>query len=243
MNWEIYRCALDPAGAAIYDFILRGLQDRLSLIHIPLTSSSAVNGIFAAVLKDHPEIPWASGKWRGQPEATAAVSPVYTLSEEEIRAFQGELQIIGEAVRDMLRLPEAQRVRWAYDFLLENVIYDLSAPHSQDAYGALMEGRAVCRGIAKGLQLLLRCCGLEAFTVEGRLCENSLHVWNIVSLSGVCYHLDLTMGYPAFSFLYTDKCLPYDRYAAFCVSDESLRKTHAWDAEQTPIRCPRNLRK
>lgn len=193
------------------------------------------------VLRDHPEIVWTNGRWRGKAGATSIVMPEYTLDEAGIQAFQKETSIMEEILHELSACAEVDRVRWVFDFLLQNVVYDLQAPHSQDAYGALVEGRAVCRGIAKATQLLLRTCGLQAVIIDGQLCEEALHVWNIVSLSDGCYHLDVTMGYPMFSSLYTRRGLPYNTYAAFCVSDETLCRTHRWDAGNFPIHCLNDL--
>ena len=51
------------------------------------------------------------------------------------------------------------------------------------------------------------------------------------------YHTDVSMGYPEFAFLYETGNIPYNKYCAFCVSDETLRKTHRWDPEGMPLKC------
>lgn len=242
IDGEFYRKLLTADGAGIYSVILDGLRNRDQRIHISRTPAEIVNEVIAAVLRDYPEIAWTCGNWRGQPKETSLIVPEYTLVEEEIDAFQNELLVMREAVREILELPEQDRVRWAYDFVLDNVVYDLSAAHSQDAYGVFMEGHAVCRGIAKGVQLLLKICGVNAITGEGSLNEGALHIWNIVSLADGNYHLDVTMGYPMFSPLYTRLGLSHHRYAAFCVSDRTLRRTHSWDADSIPISCDRDLK-
>ena len=241
MNAEFYRELLSDQESALYAVILENLKDRSELIRFPPVSSQTVNRIISFVLRDHPEIAWTNGKWRGEAGTTSFVIPDYTLDEAEIRTFQAETSRMAEALDSALRLSEEQRLRQVFDFLLESIAYDLYAPHSQDAYGALIEGRAVCRGIAKAVQLLLRACGLHAITLEGRLNREARHVWNVVSLSSGCYHLDVTMGYPAFSALYTNRGLNYHSDAAFCVSDETLRRTHEWGTEAIPIRCPFDL--
>ena len=238
MDAEFYRSLLTDEDALLYELLLDGLLRRAKAIRILPSAPLVVNRAMSCVLKDHPELAWTIGKWSGHPGKTSIVIPEYTLDAAEIRCFQEEMSAMEEALRSISQLPAAQRVKWVFDFVLENVAYDLSAAHSQDAYGALVEGSAVCRGIAKGMQLMLRACGLEAITLEGRLCEGAVHVWNVVSLPDGCFHLDLTMGYPMFSALYTRRGLPWSRYAAFCVSDETLCQTHIWDSASVPLHCP-----
>lgn len=241
MSAQSYRSLLSAEEGLLYTAILDGLLNRAESIHIPPHSPAAVNRLISFVLRDHPEIAWTCGQWKGEVERTSVIIPVYTLDQAGIQAFQTELSLMKNALQGMAEIPEAQRVQWVFDFLVDNIVYDLHAPHSQDAYGVLIDGRAVCRGIAKGAQLLLRACGLEAIVLEGQLNEEALHCWNAVFLSDGCYHLDLTMGYPMFSALYTRRGLPYNKYAAFCVSDETLRRTHRWKTEDFPVRCPRDL--
>ena len=238
---EFYRSLLSGKEDVLYSILLQGLQDRTQVIRFPASATITVNRVMGAILHDHPEIVWTNGQWSGEPEKTSVAIPKYTLSEDGIYAFQREATLMAEVLRAVATLPERERVRWIYDFLLENIVYDLQSPHSQDAYGALVEGRAVCRGITKAVQLLLRACGLEATTLDGKLNGEALHTWNVATLAVGSFHLDLTMGYPMFAPLYTGRGLPYSRYAAFCVSDDTLRQTHSWDYASFPIHCLHDL--
>ncbi len=234
---DFYRALLPDRGSDIYETILSGLRGQADLIRIPPTPPGEVNRILRAVLADHPELPWATGKWQGTPGLTEVIRPRYGMTPEERAAFQAflpGLKAAGEALRGMPRIAGIRRV---FDFLLGTVIYDLSAPHSQNAYGALVERRAVCRGIAKAFQLLAGLCGIPAVCVEGSLDGESLHVWNIVITETGNYHTDVSMGYLEFAFLYETGNIPYNKYCAFCVSDETLRKTHRWDPEGMPLKC------
>ena len=234
---EFYRSLLPARESEIYETILNGLRTQAEVISIPLTPSAGVNRMIGSVLADHPELPWASGRWRGKPDFTDMILPCYTMTKEECAAFRQSLNEWKAFTNRFLPLPEIRQIRMLYDEMLATVTYDPAALHSQNAFGALTEKRALCRGIAKGFQLLMEACGIPAICVEGTLDGESLHVWNIVRTESGNYHVDISMGYPQFDFLYTEKGLRYNKYSAFCVSDETLRKTHRWDPEAVPLSC------
>ena len=59
------------------------------------------------------------------------------------------------------------------------------------AYGALVEGEAVCDGYAKALKILLDRVGIENIIVN-QIDEEIAHAWNVVKLDGEYYHVDAT---------------------------------------------------
>ena len=68
-----------------------------------------------------------------------------------------------------------------------------TAPHAYTAYGALVEGKAVCEGYAKAMQLLLQKASIPVTLVTGSVKETSeSHMWNLITIHGENYHLDAT---------------------------------------------------
>lgn len=59
------------------------------------------------------------------------------------------------------------------------------------AYGALVEGRAVCEGYARAYQALLTTESIECGLVAS---FGGDHMWNTAVLDGVSYHIDTTWG-------------------------------------------------
>ncbi len=79
-----------------------------------------------------------------------------------------------------------------YDTAAANSGFDAS-PTAYSAYGALVDGKAVCEGYARGMQLLLKHCGISSTLVFGKSVENDeQHMWNMVTINGKDYHLDAT---------------------------------------------------
>lgn len=77
-----------------------------------------------------------------------------------------------------------------YDFLSETVTYE-ETENAHDAWGALIDKKAVCEGVSYAFCLLAKKCGLESVVVDGLLNGQS-HAWNIVSIDNKPYHLDVT---------------------------------------------------
>lgn len=77
-----------------------------------------------------------------------------------------------------------------YDYLVTTVTYrDADCAH--DAWGALVDRKAVCEGISYAFCLLAKTCGIDAIKISGSLSGGS-HAWNMVNIYGKTYHLDAT---------------------------------------------------
>ena len=78
-----------------------------------------------------------------------------------------------------------------HDALIKSITYDLTAPNAHNAYGALVDGRAVCEGYAEAYQILLEKVGIMSYVVRG-MGNGESHAWNLVRLDGKYYYSDLT---------------------------------------------------
>lgn len=85
--------------------------------------------------------------------------------------------------------------------VLEDIILPTRDLVSADAYGALVQGEAVCYGYADSFQLLMDMLGIECITVDGTANEESEpHAWNMVRLDGRWYCVDVTWDDPVGMF-------------------------------------------
>lgn len=99
-------------------------------------------------------------------------------------------------------------------------------PNAYNAYGALVEGKAVCEGYARAMQLLLGLADIPSTLVIGRSLENGQeHMWNMVTVNGQNYHVDPTWND-------SDDRL---RHSFFNLSTALLERTHTIDDGQTGI--------
>ena len=101
-------------------------------------------------------------------------------------------------------------------WLCDNCRYDQDAGDdslSHLAYGALVDGLAVCDGYTGAYNLLLKLEGIECSALF-----NDSHIWTLAALDGKEYHIDVTWG---------------DQYGRtdlrwFGMSAEQSRKHHQW---------------
>lgn len=117
---------------------------------------------------------------------------------------------------------------YLHDQLLSICSYDDDAafssaqyPNAYSAYGALVEGRAVCEGYAKAMQLLLNTLSIPAALVRGYSAENqTAHMWNVVEINDQNYFLDPTWND-------NDQQI---HYAYFNITSAELKRSHIVDS-------------
>lgn len=119
-----------------------------------------------------------------------------------------------------------------HDYIINNCVYSYSDDNDNSeysAYGALVNGKAVCSGYAAAANLLLMCSGVESKIVTGVAThikngqsESENHAWNQVKIGGEWYHLDVTWDDPV-----GDKNTLIHEY--FNINDNIIGEDHEWD--------------
>lgn len=86
---------------------------------------------------------------------------------------------------------EYERELYIHDYLAETVTYTTETyvkdQSEYTAYGAVVEHRSVCMGIAIAARMLLNGVGVDCGCLY-----NDEHMWNVVRIDGKCYNLDIT---------------------------------------------------
>lgn len=90
------------------------------------------------------------------------------------------------------------KIKLAHDYIINHTKYDsnrsdknISSYDSDTAYGALIEGYALCGGYTDSMAILLDRLGIKNFKIAS---DN--HIWNAVYMDDTWYHLDLTWDDP-----------------------------------------------
>lgn len=118
-----------------------------------------------------------------------------------------------------------------HDYLVRNVAYGYPEGREQKdstgylAYGALVEGKAVCNGYAQAMKLLCDLTGVECQMIAGQA-DGENHAWNLVRLGEKWYHADVTWDDPEPDE--KDRML----YSYFNLHDEEMALTHQWNAAE-----------
>ena len=116
---------------------------------------------------------------------------------------------------------------YLHDKLLSSCAYDQAAtesaakhPNAYSAYGALVQGKAVCEGYAKAMQILLNAASIPTTVVRGFSAENQTgHMWNLVNVNDNYYYLDPTWN----------DSEPQHHYSYFNITSDQLKRTHITD--------------
>ena len=131
-----------------------------------------------------------------------------------------------------------------HDYIIEHCEYSTGREDDKNefrAYGALVDGKAVCNGYAEAMSLLLSCAEVEnryvigtaiqPFSVDrntedkgdGGHPEN--HAWNQVCINQKWFNVDATWDDP-------DIGMPVVSHRYFNITDEILREDHTWSEEK-----------
>ncbi len=160
----------------------------------------------------------------------AGYAPVF--SDETSNAYI-IYEIARQTLREIIRDDMDEREKWrsVYGHLASTVVYDVelaTLTGDIDGYanarafhleGVFLDGLAVCDGIAKAVELLGLLEGLDVETVYG-VVDNVNHAWNMVSVDGDWYHMDVTFA----QLIIDDKI--YFNHVFFLVDDERISETH-----------------
>lgn len=161
---------------------------------------------------------------------------VFTMNAREREQAQTKLErVVEQLVNSRRDTDEFSSELYFHDQLLEICSYDKNAaasddpallfPHAFSAYGALVEGKAVCEGYSRAMQLLLHSVGIKATLVGGFDELNVAHMWNMVTIDGRNYHLDVTW----------DDSEDYRRHTFFNLTTEEILRTHRLDEENIGV--------
>jgi transglutaminase-like putative cysteine protease len=127
-------------------------------------------------------------------EINIEVTKLY--SDEEIEEINKKMdEIENEIYTDDMSVED--KILAVHDYIVNNTIYDENAANktssykSNKAYGALIQGYAVCGGYADAMALFL-----DRLNVPNYKVSSETHVWNAVYINESWLHLDLTWDDP-----------------------------------------------
>ena len=191
-----YYAMLDSKVQKLYKQIYASACDLVSSFEPCVeVNTDQVQYAFEAVFADHPELFYIQTAYTEKYTADKKVVEIdlayYTIAndlENARAAFDAAATAIEEGAR---QYPDAySREKYVHDYLIQNVVYDASAPLDQSAYSALVNGRSVCAGYARAFQYVCQKLGIPAYYCAGTSGED--HAWNIVKLGDGYYNVDVT---------------------------------------------------
>lgn len=123
-------------------------------------------------------------------------------SKEQVKQAQTQFENkVDQIIRPIKNQTTYEKVKYVHDWLVDNVEYDSSGINSHNAYGAIIEGRAVCDGYARALRYMLGKLDVTIMFAAGNATNSTgqteAHAWNYVKMDdGQWYAIDITWDDP-----------------------------------------------
>ncbi|MCH5197337.1 MAG: hypothetical protein J1E34_00390 [Oscillospiraceae bacterium] len=211
-----------------YRLIYNSVFSHKSKIQIPKISQSELTEVMIAIRGDNPHLLCLDRTYTYyEAPKSCFVLPDYTRNAEECAALTSLLM---EKARELISsIPES-----ADEFIKELYLHNsicaectyADGAFSDNAYGALIDGKALCEGYTMGFKLLLDMAGFTSSVVRGNAeninGEKDAHIWNIVKLGAGWYYTDVTWDDPI-----TNSELSNLRHSYFNISEKELSLSHS----------------
>lgn len=232
---------LTSGQRSLYYLLYKEMSRGSYNMKLPLSfPKNSVNLIVKLVLGDHPELInfdnccvyfACLGLFN-----SLKLQPVFSAREAknaQLRFDDETQKIIRTFIKPGSNL--LQKALAIHDYLVNNVTYDedelyriKSSVVSHTAYGAIVEKKAVCEGIAYAFSHLAKQVGISTTVVNG-IADGGEHAWNMIQIGSDYYHIDATWD------IKNRPDSTVKAYDYFCVSDDDL-KLRNWDKKIYP-RC------
>lgn len=189
----------------LYETVQNGILRCAQRIWIDKADPSLINIQLKKLLEKNPQIFWFDGRWKWihQPEG-CWMEPIYRLSIPEIQKAQKKIRATLYRQNELAAASDFEKICGVYDWILENVSYGIGKSDGQTIYEALVLREAVCKGMAKSVQLLLGQLGVETWLCSGTLDGKTRHIWNAVCLNETIYQIDVSLAYPCFDLFFEE---------------------------------------
>ena len=195
---------------------------KLSNIHL---EKRQIFNVISSVFEDNPNLFWLDLRYSYifDTEGNLTVTLRSYFDNKTKNKCKKQLNAVINTVLEGLdpNMSEFDRELYIHDYIIKNCKYKKSKKSNNhyNAYGCLVEQKAVCEGYNKAFGLLLSYAGVYSTSVSGtdKTDGNVNHVWSAVQLDGDWYHTDVTW----------DDTKEYSMYDYLNLTTKQTRKTHA----------------
>ncbi len=207
-------------------------------------------GKYVEILKNHPELFYVRQSNQVMTDADDGsgivtayqVQYIDDVTKEQIEDMSAAMEKAADAAAACVEsdMEPYEKALAVHDYLIQNCKYDYAnmqantVPEiSHTAYGALVDGQAVCDGYAGAYLYIMRDkLGIPCRIVTS---EQMVHSWNMIQLDGKWYHVDLTWDDPVWD------CIGRVSHDNFLLSDSKIsngspdapsgENHYAWDGD------------
>ena len=217
---------------AAYQRLVDGVESSaasISMEGISLTVDQLLKAL-ACYRADYPQHFWiddtkgCSYYTSSATELVTSVTLPYTLSGNTLKSARAAVESAVDSLLAGLTTAntQAEIVRTVHDRLVTLLAYDqtLSAPHTRNLYGALINHTSVCEGYAEAFHYAMYRAGIQCLSARGTG-KGQSHAWNVVRVDGKYYQMDVTWDDPVGAS--EDSPIAYGYYL---LTDAVIQKDH-----------------
>ena len=190
-------------------------------------SDKSYYDVFHRILQQHPEFNYDTSVWRSSNGAYGYHRSASLTKAEQESKMEAAARAAQEAVKKCIKsgMSDRKKAKAIHDYIINNCRY-LNAQDSFTAYGALVNGTAVCQGYAAAFNLMAGKCGLMSMTVCGTA-RGGAHAWNYVKIGNRYRYIDCTWDDTGM----IGKGIIYNY---FSVTARKMQLDHIWNKKDFP---------
>lgn len=186
-----------------YRCILNNIKNHPEYIKVPNLSQSEFSEVYFAVKNDNPNLLCFSDSCSMVTFGSMCMLQLH-YDYDKAECNEKSEQLRKEADRIISEMPhldsDYEKELYIHDYIVKNCTYE-ETDDASNAYGCLVKKEAVCSGYARAAMLLLEKTGVKTMLISGTGESKDSgkvgHMWNIVTIDGRPYHLDVTWDDPA----------------------------------------------
>lgn len=181
--------------------------------------SDEMRRLFTLLYMEMERIFWLDSKFYCD-EENRKLYLMYRYDERETAAMRAALDIeAGKIISGFKEnASDYDKLLAIHDAIVLSSDFSKEGNYSSTAYGALVDGMAMCEGYAFAFSYLCTAAGIDNFVVSGTNNKGAPHLWNKVVCDGEWFNVDCTWDDPIFK----NENKRYLRHDYFLVSDEEI---------------------
>lgn len=123
---------------------------------------------------------------------TVKTKKVY--NEKQIQVIKDYINsFIAENINETMS--NYDKIKVFHDYIINNTVYDEdNTENSYTAYNLITTGKSICGGYSDIMSIYLNTIGIQNYKIT-----SPNHIWNLVKLDGIWYHIDATWDDPVAS--------------------------------------------
>jgi transglutaminase/protease-like cytokinesis protein 3 len=233
---------LSDVGKLVYDQMLHAILQFDEKAELSTTDTELMKQAYAAMSSDYGNLFWVEGYvftmyTKGLKRVELEFSPNYTMSKAEQRMTQKRIDRVADKWLTGIAGMDSdyEKAKFVFETLIQKVDYVEGVSDSQNIISVFINRKTVCQGYACAAQYLLGRLGIASVVVTGQANGQS-HAWNLVTLAGQFYYMDVTWGNSTYLGV-DNRESKFVNYSYLTMTSAELLKTHKPNGELPMPEC------